>query len=76
MVVITVVAAISIGVKLDSFLALLGSVACTPIAFTLPAAFHYRICALTKWQKAQDLILIGVSVFLAIYCTVFTLQNW
>ena len=47
MVIITVVSAITIDEKLDSFLALLGAIGCIPIAFSLPAIFHYRLCALT-----------------------------
>jgi len=31
--------------KLDKLLALTGAVTCTPIAFTFPALFHWRVCA-------------------------------
>lgn len=34
--------------KLDKFLAVLGALMCTPIAFILPAFFHYQVCAETK----------------------------
>ena len=33
--------------KLDKFLSITGSMSCTPIAFTLPAVFHYKACAKT-----------------------------
>ena len=46
--------------KLDQFLAILGALACTPIAFSLPVAFHYKACAQTKKDKYIDL---GILVF-------------
>jgi amino acid permease len=33
--------------KISKFLGILGAVACTPIAFTLPAAFHLKAIAST-----------------------------
>ena len=42
---ITVIFTLSLGKKIDKFLALLRAVGCTPIAFTLPAAFHLKACA-------------------------------
>ena len=47
LVIISVVFTLSLGKKIDKFLALLGSVGCTPIAFTLPASFHLKACAKT-----------------------------
>lgn len=44
----SVLLAVLLGKKVDIFLALLGSFACIPVAFILPALFHYRICARTK----------------------------
>lgn len=41
----TIVTALAIYNKLESFLSIVGSVSCTPIAFTLPAWFHYKACA-------------------------------
>jgi solute carrier family 36 (proton-coupled amino acid transporter) len=35
--------------KLDKFLSIIGSLTCTPIAFILPALFHYKVCAETFW---------------------------
>ena len=48
MIILTIVAALTIDDKLDSFLALLRAFGCIPIAFILPGLFHYRICAHTK----------------------------
>lgn len=44
---ISIVFTLSLQKKIDKFLSILGAVACTPIAFTLPAAFHYKACAET-----------------------------
>ena len=56
--------------KLDKFLSITGALTCTPIAFTLPAAFHYKQCATTTSQKIIDgAIVIGTTI-IAIYCTV------
>lgn len=41
LIIITIVAAIELGEDLDKFLSILGSLTCTPVAFILPAAFHY-----------------------------------
>ena len=34
--------------KLTEFLSITGALTCTPIAFTLPAIFHYKMCAVTQ----------------------------
>lgn len=31
--------------KVDKFLAILGALACTPVAFLLPSIFHYQLVA-------------------------------
>ena len=46
--IITVFLAILANDKLDSFVSMIGAFACIPLAFTLPALFHYRLCALTN----------------------------
>lgn len=43
----TVIVTILLGKKLDQFLSIIGSLFCTPIAFTFPAMFHYKACAET-----------------------------
>jgi len=72
----TVLVSIGCGDNLDKFLSMLGAFACTPIAFTLPAWFHYRVCATTSWEKAVDLTIIIVSIFLMLFCTGFTAIHW
>ena len=48
--------------KLDQFLAILGALACTPIAFSLPVAFHYKACAETQKDKYIDLTILFFSI--------------
>ena len=76
LVIITVVFTLSLGEKIDKFLSLLGAIACTPIAFTLPAAFHLKACAKTAPQKAADVIVILFSIAVGAYCAVFSIQHW
>lgn len=47
MVLFTIVSALILDKKLDKFLSLIGAVACTPIAFTLPSIFHWKLVANT-----------------------------
>jgi amino acid permease len=47
LVALTVVITILLGEKLDQFLSIIGSLFCTPIAFTFPAMFHLKACAVT-----------------------------
>mmetsp|Transcript_8104 Transcript_8104/g.5770 ORF Transcript_8104/g.5770 Transcript_8104/m.5770 type:complete len:102 (+) Transcript_8104:1178-1483(+) len=51
----TVVLALLLDTKLNQFLSVVGAATCTPIAFTLPALFHYYACAETKEQKRIDM---------------------
>lgn len=72
----TILVALVIYNKLESFLSIVGSLTCTPIAFTLPAWFHYKQCAKTPTAKAIDLAVIGVSLFIMIFCTIFACLAW
>ncbi len=47
LVAVTIIFTITLGDKLDKFLSILGAISCTPIAFTIPAMFHYKIAAET-----------------------------
>lgn len=76
MVILTIVIALVANDKLNNFLAILGAVACIPIGYTLPALFHYRICAINKNEKYKDIILIAVSILLAVYSAINTIINW
>jgi amino acid permease len=76
MVLFTVVVAITLGTSLAKFLSILGAVACTPIAFTLPCLFHYHIVAKTICEKAIDIIIIIFSLIVFAFCSFWTLYNW
>jgi proton-coupled amino acid transporter len=73
---ITIVMALVIYNKLESFLSIVGSLTCTPIAFILPAWFHLKACADTPKKKAIDITVLVVSIFLLIYCTIFAILAW
>ena len=73
---LTIVVALSIYNKLESFLSIVGSVSCTPIAFTLPAWFHYKACAKDLKWKIIDITIILISLFILVFCTIFSIINW
>lgn len=62
--------------KLDKFLAVLGALFCTPVAFILPAFFHYQVCAETRAQKAADLFITSAGIFIMFYCTISSIVTW
>ena len=66
---VVVVITIMLGDKLDKFLSILGSVTCTPMAFTFPAMFHLKACAETTSQKALDWFIIILSIIIFFYCS-------
>mmetsp|Transcript_36505 Transcript_36505/g.26578 ORF Transcript_36505/g.26578 Transcript_36505/m.26578 type:complete len:185 (-) Transcript_36505:23-577(-) len=72
----SVILALTLDTKLDKFLSILGAASCTPIAFTLPALFHYYACADTPYQKRIDLFIVGLSLVILVFCTGWALVNW
>jgi len=78
LVLFTVIFCLSLGNSLDKFISILGSLACTPISFTLPCMFHLKLFAneLTQKQRYLDYFIIGFSIFITFFCTGFTLWNW
>jgi proton-coupled amino acid transporter len=64
MVIFTIIIAVIANEKLDSFVSLVGAFACIPISFTLPAMFHYRLCAFTPKEKYIDIGIIIFSIIL------------
>lgn len=76
MVLATIFIALMANKNLSSFLALLGASTCTPIAFTLPALFHYRLCSFTTKEKVIDLSIVGVSIVIGVFCSIYTIINW
>jgi hypothetical protein len=78
MVVSGCVVGVTIGLadKVDKFLAILGAVSCTPIAFGLPAVYHLWFCAETTCVKVGDWFIIVVSIFIIGYCTTDGIITW
>ena len=50
--------------------------ACTPIAFTLPALFHLKAAAVTKKEKFIDTVIVVGSLAIGVYCTVSAFLAW
>jgi amino acid permease len=76
MVFFTVSIAIIFQDKIGSFLSLLGALACTPIAYTIPTLFHYRLCSYTKWDKTKDILIMIISVIMTVFCSAYAIVNW
>lgn len=62
--------------KLDRFLSITGALTCTPIAFTLPALFHFKACAETTKQKVIDMSIVVVTSGIGLYCTTFAILTF
>ena len=62
--------------KLDRFLSVTGSLTCTPIAFILPALFHFGGVAETMTEKVLDIIIIAVAVTIMLYCTIYAVIHF
>jgi len=76
MVALTVGLTLAIGTKLDKFLGIVGSLTCTPIAFTFPALFHLKACAETRRQKIIDWTIVILSIGILIFCTTLGFLHW
>lgn len=61
---------------LDKVMSVVGALTCTPIAFILPALFHYKLCAKTKFEKASDMAIIVFCTFLMIFTSGYTFATW
>lgn len=76
LVIFTVVITILMQNNLDQFLAVLGSLACTPVAFLLPTLYHLKACAETPMQKRVDWIIIVLSIIIMVFTTIFDITKW
>lgn len=78
LVLFTVIFCLSLGDSLDKFISVLGSLACTPISFTLPCMFHLKLFEgeLTPRQRYIDYFIIVLSLFITVFCTSFTIWHW
>ncbi len=72
----TIVLALCVYNKLPEFLSIVGSLTCTPIAFILPALFHYKACATTVLQKRIDMAIVVFSTFILLFCTAYAIAAW
>ena len=72
----TVVLSVSLMETLDKLESLNGAFAWIPLAFLLPALFHYKLAAETTRQKIIDLVIAGFSVVLQITWTIVTFMYW
>ena len=70
------VVALMIYDKLDRFLSVTGSLTCTPIAFILPALFHYGGVAETMTEKVIDIIIIVIALVIMLYCTTYAIIHF
>ena len=62
--------------KLDRFLSITGSLTCTPIAFILPALFHYGGVAVTMKDKVIDIFIIVIALAVMIYCSSYAVIHF
>jgi len=65
----TVGLTLGIGKKIGKFVGIIGALTCTPIAFTWPSLFHYKLAAKNKTEKLFDIILFIFSLFIFVYST-------
>lgn len=60
----------------ERFTSLAGALTCTPIAYILPVAFHYKLTRLTKREKICDLALIIIGVVGMVIVTTLSIVEW
>ncbi|EMD34028.1 hypothetical protein CERSUDRAFT_141455 [Gelatoporia subvermispora B] len=59
---------------LDKFVSFIGSFACVPLCYVYPAMLHYKACARTRREKAQDIALMIFGMLAATYTTIQTVK--
>ena len=57
-------------------MSVIGSLACTPVAFIMPAILHLLLVADTPLAKILDSILALFGFTLMVYITGYTFMNW
>jgi solute carrier family 36 (proton-coupled amino acid transporter) len=79
LVALTVATGVSLGHQFDKVMAIIGSLACVPLAFIFPGLFHYKLIS----KRTQNKKVIFVDWFLVvfgglcfIFTTVVTILNW
>ncbi|CDW89459.1 UNKNOWN [Stylonychia lemnae] len=73
---LAVIVTISLGDGTDKFLSLVGSLACCPVSFAIPALLHYHLCNPTKNEKIVDILLCVIAGLILVFCTGFTIWTW
>jgi proton-coupled amino acid transporter len=76
LVAITIVIGLWLEESLDRLMSLVGSLACTPVAFIMPAVFHLKLVAETPWVKAFDWFILIIGFVLLFFMTSNTLLTW
>jgi len=72
----TCVVALLVYNNLDKFLSITGSLFCAPVAFILPALFHYMGAATTMKEKVLDIIIMTGGIAIMFYCTIMAIINF
>lgn len=72
----TVIVCILLGNKLDKFLSLIGTLASTPVSFTIPCVYHLRLCNPDRKGKIIDWSIIAFSFVILIFCSGFNIYTW
>lgn len=68
---------ILVGERVNKFISLSGTMACTPISFLLPTLFHLKLAGpLTKKERYLDYFIVALSIIIQTFCTIFTLYTW
>ncbi|ORX93915.1 hypothetical protein K493DRAFT_330053 [Basidiobolus meristosporus CBS 931.73] len=62
--------------NLDNFVALIGALACIPLAFIFPAMFHLKALANKPWVKIGDVLLLVFGTCVMIFVTINTISTW
>jgi proton-coupled amino acid transporter len=76
MVTFTVVITLAMRKDLDQFLAVLGALACTPVAFLLPTLYHLKVCADTPSARRIDWLIIVIAIIIMVFTTIFDIYEW
>jgi amino acid permease len=53
---------------LDKFVGLIGALFCAPLGMIMPTLCHLKLVAVTKEEKVNDIIIIGISLFVMVLC--------
>ena len=69
----TILMAIIFQSSLDVFLGYLSTLACTPVGFIFPAAYHLILAPTKQWERGLDWFIIVFGVVAMVGCTVISI---